>query len=582
MVSTISNNVDTSNFKFVQVNGQYRLGIAVRTESGNKYINFFSKEEDLISYVDVSYTGFDLPAVEIIFSFSDKNLVPYLCEKAIFVVSIGADMDSQIQSTFNIVTADVQQKVKGKWNARIVGIYDRLQYIKNPKKQVYGQYSCEVAKQILQESLGKPVKCKVDVRSKDHMFWLQSNMSNYRFLYELWQHQYIPDSIWLTAIDFEGQPIMTDLRKQAKSQPKVMLTTGNTTTDNTYSILDAFDVRSNSGITNNFGGYAKTKPIHNMDEARTTTAQKKEKVLLAETDSFNRAYNVETEAPYALQTSNVHMYYQSAPLTNKSMYLSLKAFQLDVTVEGKFVPVELLDYVMLKDIQPNGQAQEDYSGLYMVGKIAHQIANKKIYTHITVWRESQNVLAAPTPAVKAEATETKIDNMQKEIDSGTELMTKEEYVKKLKQYADLNQQIEDFKSKMKDKISDTTVYKKYKDMEKKYREMRNYLTDVYTTSSLLSELFPFMDVVTEKLADITAETPLEDVQSAIRKYVDVQKYVSLLDSKVTDKINSNAVYTNYISAKGEYNRMTSTIRELQSTGIIGDINEYLESEGEEQ
>ena len=112
--------------------------------------------------------------------------------------------------------------------------------------------------------------------------------------------------------------------------------------------------------------------------------------------------------------------------------------------------------------------------------------------------------------------------------------------------------------------------------------MRNYLTDVYTTSSLLSELFPFMNGVTEKLADITAETPLEDVQSAIRKYVDVQKYVSLLDSKVTDKINSNAVYTNYISAKGEYNRMTSTIRELQSTGIIGDINEYLESEGEEQ
>ena len=569
--------IDTSNFKFVEIKDQYILGIAVRTDSSGKYINFFSQEADLISYVDVSRVGFELPAVEIIFTFSDRKLLPYLSEKNIFVVSIGKDLDSQVQSTFNIITSDINQKAEGKWAARIVGIYDRISYAKIPKKKVYANYSSEIAKQILQESLGRPIKSNTEVRSKDSMFWLQSRISNYAFLYHLWLHSYTPNSIWLTAIDFEGQPRITDLRKQAKIQPKIMLTTGSTRSSNTYPILENFDVINNSSISNNFGGYDKTRPIYNLDDAKKSTIQKKEAVLLSESDVFNKNSNIETEASYALQNSNVHANYQIAPLNNKSMFLSLKAFQLDVTCEGEFVPVNLLDYIVMKDVQPNGQAQEDYSGIYMVGKIAHQIANKRIYTHITLWREAQNVIASPTIADKAKVPESKIDNLLSKIDNSTELMNIDSYIDIMAQYNNINPEIAKFESKIEDALSDTAVYKAYKELDKKYRQLRSYISEVYGVSSILSSIFPFMEDISSQINKITAQTPIDEIRSAVRGYLNIQSYMGELDSKIVDKINSNAVYSKYLDAKGEYNKMTSSIRALQGLGIIGDLDEYIES-----
>ena len=577
MVVTL-NKIDTSNFKFIEVKDQYMLGIAVKTDSPNKYINFFSQESDLISYVDVSYTGFMLPAVEIIFSFSDRQLFPYLSEKNVFVISIGKDLNSQIQSTFNIITSNINQKAEGKWTARIVGIYDKLSYMKIPKKAVYANISSEVAKQIFQEDLGVPVKSKVDVRSKDNMFWLRPNQSSYAFLHNLWLHSYIPNSMWFSAVTFEGKPIITDLRKQAKNQPEIMLTTGpSNKSSNVYSILDNFDVNGNSNLNNNFGGYDKYKPVYNLDEARKNTLQRKEAVLLASTDEFNKASGIETEAPYVIQNSNVHQNYYTAELNNKNMILALKSFQLDVTTEGEFVPVELLDYVVFKDIQPDRQAQEDYSGIYLVGKIAHQIANKKVYTHITLWRESQNHLASASKADQAKATDTKLDNLENEINSMNDLMTGETYRMYMNKCETLRQQIEDYKLKIQDTISDSEVYKAYKVLNDKYRNLMNYVYTVSSISSTLSTIFPFMNEVTNKINGITIDTPLDEVNSAVRQYLNVQRYIGDIETKITDKVNSNAVYSNYLSARSEYNKMTSTIRSLQSMGIIGDLDEYTES-----
>lgn len=577
MVVTL-NKIDTSNFKFIEVKDQYMLGMAVKTSSSNKYINFFSQESDLISYVDVSYPGFMLPAVEVIFSFSDRQLFPYLSEKNVFVISIGKDLNSQIQSTFNIITSNINQKAEGKWTARIVGIYDKLAYMKMPKKAVYANTSSEVAKQVFQEELGVPVKAKVDVRSKDNMFWLRPNQSSYAFLHNLWMHSYIPNSMWFSAISFEGKPIITDLRKQAKDQPKVMLTTGpSNKSSNVYSVLDNFDVNDNSSLNNSFGGYDKYKPIYNLDEARKNTLQRKESVLLASTDEFNKALGIETEASYTIQNSNVHQNYYASELNNKNMLLTLKSFQIEVTAEGEFVPVELLDYVVFKDIQPDRQAQEDYSGIYLVGKIAHQIANKKVYTHITLWRESQNHLASASKADQAQSTDKKMDNVENEINTMNDLMTPETYNMYMNKCETLRQQIEDYKLKVQDAISDSEVYKAYKALNNKYRSLMNYVYTVSAISTSLTTLFPFMNEVTNKINSITIDTPFDEVNATVRQYLNVQKYIGDIETKITDKVNSNAIYSNYLSAKSEYNQMTSTIRSLQSMGIIGDLDEYTES-----
>lgn len=579
MVSTQSK-IDTSNFQFIKVEGQYFLAIAVRSTTSGKYINFFSQEEDLISYVDVSYSGFDLPAVEIVFAFSDANLIPYLSEKSVFVVSIGPNLDSQIQSSFNIISKSIVQKTTGKWTARVVGIYDKLDFIKVPKRKVWFKTSADAAKEILQTSLGRNIKCKTDIRSKDQMFWIQSMESNQKFLYELWLHSYIPDSLWYTAIDFEGTPIITDLRKQAKTVPKIMLTTGIATSANTYTIMDNFDVSDNSMINNSFGGYVKSRKSYNLDEARKTELVKKDTVILSESNEFNRATGIETEGNYKLQNENIHEYYHTASMNNRSAFTALKSFQMDISVEGQFLPVELLDYVMVKDVQPNTQAQQDYSGIYMVGKIAHQVGDKKVYTHLSLWRESQNKIApaSVTDQVKSEANQ--LDRLENKINMMKDNMTSEVYAKVKKEYEEFQEKLDKLQQTIDKTITDSEVYKTYRMLQDKYRKLQSYMSDIYTITTMLDDFVPGMDAIQEGLNSITADMPALEVASKVRQYLNLQSYMSKVSNKITDEINSNSVYTKYTDAANKYNQMTSRIRTLQNLGIIGDLSEYIESEGE--
>lgn len=579
MVSTQST-IDTSNFKFIQVKDQYFLAVAVRTATSGKYINFFSQEEDLVSYVDVSYSGFDLPAVEIVFGTSDESLIPYLTEKSVFVVSVGKDMNTQVQSTFNIVAKDIVQKTTGKWAIRIVGVYDKLDFVKKPVRKVWAKTSSEAAKEILQSSLGKAVKTKTDVRSKDKMFWIQSKQSNQEFLYDLWIHSYIPDSLWYTAITFEGQPIITDLRKQAKSTPKIMLTTGNSSGSNTYTILDNFTVKDNSMLNNNIGGYTKTRKSYNLDEARKTELVKKDSVILSDSNTFNRATGIETEGNYVLQNENMHEYYHTASLSNRGLFLGLKSFQLDVSVEGKFLPVELLDYVVVKDVQSNTQAQGDYSGSYMVGKIAHQIGNKKVYTHLSLWRESQNKIAAASVTDKAKETESKVEQLENKINTMQEEMTSAIYDQINDKYNALQEKLNKVQKSIDKSVTDSEAYKAYKSLQDKYRKLQSYMTDVYTITTLLNDFVPGMDAIQDSLNEITADMPQLEIASRVRKYLNIQQYMNTATNKITDKINSNSVYTKYTEATSKYNQMTSRINTLQNLGIIGDLSEYIESKGE--
>lgn len=580
-VST-ANKIDVSNFRFIGVKDQYMLGIAVETETSGKYINFFSREADLISYVDVCKTGFNLPAVEIVFACADRKLIPYLNEGARFAISIGKDLNSQKQSSFNIVSAQIQQPALDKWLIRIIGIYDALDYVKTTKKQGYNKSSVEIAKILLKRGLGKEVKVSPSVRSNDTMFWMQSSRSDYHYLHEVWMHSYIENSLWLAAIDFEGTPKIVDLRQQAKSVPKITLTTGAGTSKDVYSILGNFQVDSNSSVANSAGGYVQSTPVHSIDDAITKDVSKKNLTFLTYSDVDNRNENVISSNSYRLSNSNVHEHYHDAPMTNASAFLKLKTVQLGVSVEGKFVPVDLLDYVMLKDTQGDGQAQEDYSGLYMVGKVSHQIENKKIYTHIDLWRESQNKVAQSDGAnYQAKNAISKIDSLRDKINSVQSLLTPSSYTRLLNEYAKVEEKITKLEEGVSDKVLNSAAYKHYKTAIQKYREIKNYMNQVYMVSSTIATVLPFMDDINSKFSEFLNKTPNpEALSSAIRSYADLRSEVYSLESQIAGKIESTEVLKEYRRISGKFNEINNTISTLQNMGIIGDIDEYLQSLGQ--
>ena len=245
--------------------------------------------------------------------------------------------------------------------------------------------------------------------------------------------------------------------------------------------------------------------------------------------------------------------------------------------EGKFVPVKILDYVVLKDAQPNGQAQEDYSGIYLVGKIAHQITNKRIYTHITLWRECQNTIVSAKPEEIVKDSEVIVSNYQEKVDSIDTLITPDIYASLMQGYAKLDEKLYQIENSIKTKISDTKVYKAFKELDKKYSDLKSYISELYSISSVITENIPLMDELQDKLNSISMDTPLSEINSLVSKYLDYRKYTADLESKISDKINSNGVYNGYLDVKSKLGQMDYTISQLQSVGYIGDLNEYFKT-----
>lgn len=575
------NKINTSNYNFVSIDGQYMLGALVHTKAENECINIFDREEDLISYVDVSKVGFDLPAVELVFSTSDADLIPYLCENSIFDIEVGSANKDIISSTFNVVTANIQQKSAGKWLVRLVGVYNAIDYLKNPKTKMHANYSTEIVKEVMQSALGSSMSSSVMGKSKDHMFWLQSNESDYQFLHKLWLHSYLPDSIWLTAVCFDGKLKMIDLRKQTKIIPEVMLTTGNyERKSKIYPILDNYEVIDNSAVNNSLGGgYAQSRPLFDMDQNRKDTVQKKGSVVISPSDTYNREPNTTGQASYLIKNENVHSNYHVAPLNNRNMLSALKSFILEVTVEGEFVPVELLDYVMVKDQQQDSQASYHYSGVYMVGKIAHQISNKRLYTHLTLWRESQSKVASPSTAADIKSMEAKFVEFQAKVDSSSSTMTTDSYNSIMDSFSKLRQKLADAENKARKAVTDTAAYQALRELEKKYNQLQNYIYNVYNLSSAFLALTPYMDEVQEALSKITVNSPTYQIESAIYQYTNLQKYMNQLEQRVKNEVNSTSVYSQYQDAKIEYNKLGRIIGTLQTAGIIGDLSEYTQFDG---
>lgn len=393
---------DSSNFKLVGTEGQYIFGIALETSgpagsSKSPYINFLSRAQDLLSACLVSRVGFEVPEIELIFKFSDQKLIPYLNERASFVVSVGKDTNNLYMDTYTMLKVSYEETGQGAYVAHLVGISGDPAYAKQPRRRAAFKTSVEMAENLLVSALGAKVEVDPDLRAYDHMLWVQPNMSDYKFLYEIWKHSYLKQSMWLPAINFERKPKIVDLRKQAGKidlNKLPTITTGIVPKGarNMYSCLPQFEILADTAVSNNFGGYAKQRQVFDVDKAFSSMATRSTVAFLSGADLPNQAAGIATNAATTLISSNVHVNYSIAEMNNKARLMHLKSQQLDISLEGFYKNLNNLDYIIFKDAMSKGEAQKDYSGLYMIGKKAIQIVDNKIYTHLTIWREAQNEL----------------------------------------------------------------------------------------------------------------------------------------------------------------------------------------------
>ncbi len=231
------------------------------------------------------------------------------------------------------------------------------------------------------------------VPPSDTMNWIQPNISDKKFVSDVWLHTYIPDSFIATGISMDNHFIIRDVKKKFNAGITDWNLTSNVTTDKDINYDGDYSHDSKAGFINAWMGYTREKPIYDLDSGEFSLVSQEVKPLIAITDKLMRRADIEKKnAEIGVKNSNIHDNYWKAYLANLSSLAVFSTIKLSVSFQNQFKRVRLLDSIMFKEVDTqNSHASMEYSsGLYIVSKVGRILSNKQYITVLELCRESIN------------------------------------------------------------------------------------------------------------------------------------------------------------------------------------------------
>lgn len=356
----------------------------------------FIKEEELEEFTLIEEAGNLLPSFQLTFTTNLEDIVNYLNEGNVLEVTFGQDSKDMLTTKLYVSNLKSARAGQDKYKIEIVGLYSEKRYLAEPLMKIYGNKSgVEVIKEVTKDHFEPDFN--ID-KSNDSMNWIQHNVSDKRFVRDVWLHSYIPNSFIMTGITSDGKYRVRDVLKDVTAKRD-----GNYDYRFTPEIKDTKDKRdliydgdylidANTGFNNMWMGYGKEKKVQGFESGTDSSLLEEIKPLLAQSSKLMRdslvAKRVGTTVPL---TDNVHENYWKAYLKNLQYLVTFSNTEIAVSVPKIFFPIRILDLVMFVDREIKGGGFSGfYSGLYFVTKVSRTVQNRQFVTTILLSREGFN------------------------------------------------------------------------------------------------------------------------------------------------------------------------------------------------
>jgi len=228
-------------------------------------------------------------------------------------------------------------------------------------------------------------------KSEDSQRWIQPNISDRKFMNEIWMHSYLSESFIGCGITSDGRFICKDMKLQGAEYDWRFTNTPQDEKDIQYDTDYSLDIQT--GLVNSWVGYGQEKIIHDLENSVSELYAEDVKPSLALIETIARREGVgRRHHSLGMVTGNTHENYWRAYLKNLAHLAMFSAVQLTVSFHDLFVPIKVLDLVMFKDedVASGIQASEAVSGLYYVSKVTRTIQHKQLVTVVELVRESVN------------------------------------------------------------------------------------------------------------------------------------------------------------------------------------------------
>ena len=370
----------------IGIEGSYQLSIDL--EGAQDIVT----PHDLIELKIIEEAGNTLPVFEMTIIVRNPKLSSYLNSSNTIRFGIGRDINSTSYSRFKILGKERLENGTDGHILKIVGMLDSIKYANGSVVYANGETSFNVIKEIASQYF----KFESDLpNSDDKMNWWSMNETPQKFITHAWLHSNHPNELPLLGITSQGVFRYLSLVKRLQGKPDWTFTANlNDRSPNSVQLEAAPTIISNIAQNSAIIGLPKSKIVHQLAGAKKT------KIM---TPSALKVINTgeETELKAGTQLSriayvceNTHEKYQEMRDYNSKALLSLDNYNARCVFRADYKNIQILDTVMLKDDNFLINLNSNYSGIWLVKKVARIIRDKVLYTVVTLCKDGINDLSA--------------------------------------------------------------------------------------------------------------------------------------------------------------------------------------------
>lgn len=358
----------------------------------------FINEADLIEFKIFEEAGNVLPTFQLEFRATDNTIPRLLNEGNNLIVSIGTSTNDLEDYKLVIQkTIELRQGLNSK-KYIVTGMLSALLYHKNNLLITPKQDGVTTIQQIASKNF--IFDSNITSLNTDFMNWIQYNISDKKFINDVWLHTYIPNSFLAIGISMDNRFILRDIRKKFEDGGFDWRLSSRSESVKDISYDGDYTIEKKSGFINAWLGYKRIKPIYDLETGDFEEINQEVKPLLAITDKLLRNVDIEEKnAEIGVKSSNVHSNYWKAYLNNLSNLVVFSTVKVTLSFSNQFKKVRVLDSVMFSEVdtENSNTSMESSSGLYIVTKVGRILSNRQYITILDICRESNN---QPIGAVK--------------------------------------------------------------------------------------------------------------------------------------------------------------------------------------
>lgn len=369
----------------IGVEGQYifRFDLGSKTD--------FINEENLGSFTLIEQVGNILPRFELSFITLDDEILSHLHEGNDLRVSFGRNTNDLTDATLAIIEMESSKKQSAR-DIGVAGLYSAIKYTTETNNFISEELNAlEVMNEIVSQHFIPEFNIEAD---ESLQRWIQYNISDMKFINQLWLHSFLEESFIATGITSDGRFLAVDVKKSFEDDFAFKFTQKESSSEpNSINYDSDFSLKVDRGFVNNFVGYPRERLIFGFEDGAANLVTEQVEPLLSLTQNFAKRADIEKRFNLSgVINQNTHVNYWRAAQKNLAHWISFGDTTITLSFSNAFFPIKILDVVMFKDdsSQKFGQSAEAHSGLYIVTKVSRNVGARQFSTVVELSRESLN------------------------------------------------------------------------------------------------------------------------------------------------------------------------------------------------